>query len=89
MDPATPDVGKRRILASHLKESIDVLEQKVGPSSLSTNCQCCKRADIVPAQADEIKRLYDLLHYRGELRQSQEMAKLAQLAEGLRVQQRY
>ena len=29
MDPATPDVGKRRILASHLKESIDVLELKV------------------------------------------------------------
>ena len=29
MDPATPDVGKRKILASHLKESIDVLELKV------------------------------------------------------------
>ena len=29
MDPATPDVGKRRILASHLKESVDVLELKV------------------------------------------------------------
>lgn len=29
MDPATPDVGKRKILASHLKESIDVLEAKV------------------------------------------------------------
>lgn len=30
MDPAALDVGKRRILASHLKESIDVLELKVG-----------------------------------------------------------
>lgn len=29
MDPATPDIGKRRILASHLKESVDVLELKV------------------------------------------------------------
>jgi hypothetical protein len=29
MDPATPDVGKRKILAEHLKESIDVLELKV------------------------------------------------------------
>ena len=31
MDPATPDVGKRKILAEHLKESIDVLELKVSP----------------------------------------------------------
>lgn len=45
MDPAAPDVAKRKILAEHLKESIDVLELK----------------------ADEIKRLYDLLHYRGEM----------------------
>jgi len=29
MDPATPDVNRRKILASHLKESIDILEMKV------------------------------------------------------------
>ena len=34
MDPAMPDIGKRRVLASHLKESIDVLEAKVSITSL-------------------------------------------------------
>lgn len=36
MDPATPEVSRRKILASHLKESIDVLEMKVRQGYL-----CC------------------------------------------------
>ncbi|KAK9894543.1 hypothetical protein P389DRAFT_97911 [Cystobasidium minutum MCA 4210] len=61
MDPATPEVNRRKILASHLKESVDILEMK----------------------ADEIKRLYDLLHYRSELQSSTEYERMRTLARGM------
>lgn len=60
IDPAS-NASKRHALAGHLKESVDSLETKV----CSVVCCCCLcSADVdMPYQADEIKRLYDLLHY--------------------------
>jgi hypothetical protein len=77
MDPAS-NAGKRRALAEHLKESIDSLEAKVRapfppspplprlfyPTGLGTRLRT-RSLSLFHMQADEIKRLYDLLHYQG------------------------
>lgn len=82
MDPATPDVGRRKILASHLKESIDILEMKVS-CYRGKGAKCSADSPLQRQQADEIKRLYDLLHYRSELQNTSGHERMKALARNI------
>jgi hypothetical protein len=56
---AASAIAKRHVLAEHLKEVIDTLEQKVSCFQLAT--RSIEQAD---KQADQIASLYDLLTFK-------------------------
>lgn len=62
IDPAS-NASKRRALASHLKESVDSLESKVRWFCLHSKCTANPTNSGNFMQADEIRRMYDMLHY--------------------------
>jgi hypothetical protein len=55
---AISNVSKRNILAQHLKEVVDVLEQKV------RSCLPMRASTDVVMQGNQIASLYDLLTYK-------------------------
>lgn len=59
MDAAS-NVTKRNVLAEHLREVIDTLEQKVAPLISSSIIS----ANLALAQGDQIASLYDLLSFK-------------------------
>ena len=60
---AISNVVKRNVVAQHLKEVIDVLEQKVCGRSHPLARETCNN-DISTTQGDQIASLYDLLSFQ-------------------------
>ena len=59
MDPVS-DVARRNLLAKHLREVVDILEQKVNHVFLLR----MRRCDYRSCQGDQIAALYDLLTFK-------------------------
>ncbi len=61
---AVSNVAKRNVLAEHLREVIDILEQKVYSSKSSHSILRLADIRLFTAQGDHIASLYDLLTYQ-------------------------